>query len=83
MINAHAGLLYSLVIHAVSRLCVLEDGRQRAMWERDPTLVVSVVSAWAENRIDAAAAAAAVAFFNSNEKSYISAVSFCCFFLEN
>lgn len=82
MINAHAGLLYSLVIHAVSRLCVLEDGRQRAMWERDPTLVVSVVSAWAENRIDAAAAAA-VAFFNSNEKSYISAVSFCCFFLEN
>lgn len=75
MINAHAGLLYSLVIHAASRLCVLEDGRPRAMWERVPTLVVSVVSAWAENRIDTAAGAAA-AFFNSNEKSHISAVSF-------
>lgn len=49
------------------------------MWGRVPTLVVSVVSAWAENRIDTVAGAAA-AFFNSNEKSHILAVSFAVVF---
>lgn len=44
------------MIHAASRLCVREDVRQGAIRERVPTLVVSAVSAWAENRIDAAAA---------------------------